>query len=397
MKKFFSTRNTALIIGGAVLCVVFAGLAVHRIAAGAPAYGRYTAADLISFTDYSHADMTKIIPNELETMRMISQQGLPKTLDELSESSAYANNPGLCHDAAHAVGRAAFDFLGAKAFSECTTACFSGCYHGAFQRMSVRTESEGAMLEEVRTLCSALPTTFERDQCFHGSGHGLLLYTNYNLEKALDACKTLGVGPEPGWCYGGVFMEDLGAGPPSAIFDGGAVPEDLHAPCDQVGNDKRAIKWCYQLQPDIFLRAYDNDYAKASAECMKAPEFARGDCFKRLGQLSGVDTPNPPGYTERFCATVPSDYYEDCIIGGVRQIVDFYGTNVGTRVADFCKGLSSDTAKKICYTEYAERMKDLFNDESARTKLCGDFEPPYNASCRAAQSLPAVNDEFLMQ
>jgi hypothetical protein len=371
-----------------LLCAVAALIFAFARPPRTPVYGTFTSQDLVTFTDYAHADLTKVIPNELETMRMVNQLGLPKTLTLLSHSPAYQNQ-ALCHDAAHAVGRAAFDLLGAEAIGECTTACFSGCYHGVFQRMSARIGGEGALIDAVNTLCGARETKFQKNQCFHGAGHGFMLYMNYDLEKALAACRALGGDLPPGWCYGGVFMENLGNGPLAAEMVSPEPPKDLHFPCDSLGSDTTAVKWCYQLQPDLFLTVYHTDFQKASAECMRAPAFARPDCFKRLGQLSGADTPDPPGNTERFCTTVPDAYYADCIIGSVRQVIDFTGIDASAPPATFCKGFSSAKAKEICYGEYAERLKNLFNDLDTRLSLCGKFEAPYDAACRAAQPLPA--------
>jgi hypothetical protein len=52
--------------------------------------------------------------------------------------------------------------------------------------------------------------------CFHGLGHGVLAYTEYDLEKAVDICKRTGTkqynNEEYAECVGGAIMEIIGGG-----------------------------------------------------------------------------------------------------------------------------------------------------------------------------------------
>ena len=146
-----------------------------------------------------------------------------------------------------------------------------------------------------------------------------------------------------------------------------------------------AQEWCYKAQANHFLTFYNSDYEKAGAECMRAPESMRGACFMRLGQMQVADVPNPALAAEKYCATIPSAYLDECIIGGLRHMVLNFGIDPEGGPARFCRGLSGAQSKEICYTEYEKKMKDMFNDSAERLRICALFEDPFDAMCAARQ------------
>ena len=350
----------------------------------APLYGSYSAENLVSLTDYTKASTPEVTLDELETMRMISQLGLRRTMEHVANDPAYegSEQESMCHGAAHVVGSAAFDLLGIEALEQCTTGCFSGCYHGALQRMGVRNRPDAStLMEELKTLCGNRATAFEREQCFHGAGHGILLQERYELNSALSKCRDIGAEDDMHPCYRGVFMEFYGG-------DGNAErmkKEELHFPCNLFDADELIQDACYRLQATYFLKVYDNDFAQASDECLRAPSSMQSTCFARLGQLSGADTKNPPGNTEAFCATIPSKYYDNCIRGGLRQEMNFYGIDPEGRAGSFCKALANPEGKRVCYEQYMSDLRSLFLEQEPRLFICSLFEPPYDELCKTKQ------------
>lgn len=347
-----------------------------------PQYGPYIGSDLITTVDYRRVNIPTIIGDELEVMRMIRQLGLSAAMQEVAADPAYQGRDGQCHGAAHILGYAAFDLLGTSALASCSTLCFSGCYHGALQRMALRVGSDttGAVAE-LEQLCSTRETVFERLQCFHGAGHGFLLQANYQLVPALAQCRNLTAPGDVYECFMGVFMEHyVGEGSETRMSR-----TDLHYPCTQFGDDPHVQETCYRMQPTHFLDVYEQNFDQASEECLRAPISMRPACFKRLGQLSGVDTDDPPGKTEAFCATVPAAYMDECITGGLRQVINFNGIDPSGTAAFFCRKLVDADAKRICYEDYAAQLPDLFTDAVTRLSLCDLFEEPYRKTCQLVQ------------
>lgn len=347
-----------------------------------PAFGPYSRFDLISFREYRSISVPEVLEDNRDVMQMVYQLGLRAAMNKVALDPAYELNDSACHGAAHVVGRMAFNLMGARSLLECTTQCFSGCFHGALQGMGARSAgSVGELASEIRDMCAQLPTVFERSECVHGAGHGFLLYANYQLDDALTACELLETPADSKECYAGVFMENLIGDSSEQRFR----TDNLHYPCNQY-DDPVIVEACYRLQPGRFLEANDNNFIQAQHECQRAPKVAQDACFMRLGQLSGADTENPPAETETFCERVPDEFYDVCILGGLRQVIRVNGIDPSGTAAGFCRALTAPRAKEVCYAQYAKELRDIFTDQKKRLQLCTLFEEPYDASCRAIAS-----------
>ena len=121
-----------------------------------------------------------------------------------------------CHLISHAIGAGAYvryrdpgrAFVAAGALA---MTCSSGYYHGVLQR-ALHGVDASQIARVARTVCAsraATSTPFVHAQCVHGLGHGLLIYTAYDLPRALRTCDGLPVRSDQQTCTGGVFMENF--------------------------------------------------------------------------------------------------------------------------------------------------------------------------------------------
>ena len=144
----------------------------------------------------------------------ISYNDGPRTaLDEFDQD---IKTPGPierdCHRIAHAIGAGALShFHGniGQAFVAGRPSCTSGYYHGILERafLGVPQNQLGA---KARAFCSSpevRKSEFIAYQCVHGLGHGLMIYTGYDLPISLHTCDKLQQGDQLS-CTGGVFMEN---------------------------------------------------------------------------------------------------------------------------------------------------------------------------------------------
>jgi hypothetical protein len=139
----------------------------------------------------------------------------------LSESAKALNLD--CHQRAHDLGRLSYEKFGAMAFSLSGHECHSGGYHGATEAF-FRDQGTSRMAENVALICSNELNSFFRHQCVHGIGHGLMAWTSYELNDALEICKELSEGVDQRSCYSGIFMENVVCGLSGSM---GHVPEYL--------------------------------------------------------------------------------------------------------------------------------------------------------------------------
>src|SRR5262249_47433158 len=116
-----------------------------------------------------------------------------------------------CHPIAHTIGAGALlHFKGnvGKAFADGTAVCGSGYYHGLMQwkLAGVAPDRVAAVAQSACSAATIEANAFKHYQCVHGLGHGLMLYTRYDLPEALKLCHKLDTDFNQTSCTGGVFM-----------------------------------------------------------------------------------------------------------------------------------------------------------------------------------------------
>lgn len=206
------------------------------------------------------------------------------------ESEPYLSE--RCHLIAHSIGVAALareqgaavkTLLGG--FDDCT----NGFYHGAMLTAfsSVGSDDPSRLGSAGREICSD-PLILADPQltlnCVHGTGHGYLVATRGDLDRALAACAAAGeVGYRTRyWCDNGVFMEAFlpSSGEPSS--EASAV--DPFAPCRD-----RALpspSECYIYAAGLISELADGDPEKALDACVSAPAEGRALCLENGGGLA---------------------------------------------------------------------------------------------------------------
>ncbi|MBY0539753.1 hypothetical protein K2P56_05010 [Patescibacteria group bacterium] len=353
----------------------------------APLYGPYTVANLSVDKDYEKMSFLSIASNDLEVSRMIAHLGVKKTLEKMFKESKSQNN-AQCHLAAHTIGRNAFNLYGVSALGECNLSCHAGCYHGAMEVLGAQERPE-ELFSQLVQLCGSYDTVFARYQCFHGVGHGFYLFMQNNLPKAIEHCRDLGTDAGRDACYGGVFMENLDT-------DDGSAPDpktawisdtDIRYPCTLFADDTNTLNWCYALQSEYMLQKI-RDYTIASEQCLESPSAVVGTCFKALGRVRAAKNLSDPKYLQTFCDSVPEEYFDECILGGTKMVIDFPGPDPTGSAVHYCKDLSGDSAKAVCYARYTQTITEMFpvSDTDTRLHICSLFESPYDASCVRVQT-----------
>lgn len=159
--------------------------------------------------------------------------------------------PGVdLHLLGHAVGEQLYIQKGIDGMADCTPDLQNACSHAIIVGY-FNTHGEN-QLDKIKEACKHAPGgPSAYIQCFHGLGHGVLSYKNYDLKKAIEICNKFGGKKGEDYnCAGGAVME---------IVDGGfhdpelwrekrkkyIVASDPLSPCDTdiVPADKKPI--CY--------------------------------------------------------------------------------------------------------------------------------------------------------
>lgn len=115
------------------------------------------------------------------------------------------------HLLGHVVGDMLYEQEGIDGMSMCTHDFRNACSHSIV--IGALLEHGISVFDEINEVCANAPgdSGLSYNMCFHGFGHGVLSYTDYDLEAAVELCERTGT-PEHHYyefneCVGGVIME----------------------------------------------------------------------------------------------------------------------------------------------------------------------------------------------
>lgn len=308
--------------------------------------------------------------------------GAPKIMERLLTESGGGSKID-CHQEAHTVGRIAYEVYGAKVFEEGDASCHSGFYHGAMEAFLKETGTDN-LASKIKEVCSIFPTGFGNFECLHGVGHGIMALEAYDLSRSLRVCEDLEDPFPVGSCYGGVFMENIIAGQGGgALADHETewVSDDPHFPCDAVDPSYEVQYQCYQMQTSWMLTLYDYDFDRVAKECLNARPDMVKICFKSYGRDAAGHVLRRPRRISALCEKVPERYYENCVVGALNVVVEFWGGSLKDQASELCRILPAK-GKNVCYSTLSGRLQDVFNDDAKRRTVCDGFEEEYRGFCR---------------
>jgi len=269
------------------------------------------------------------------------------------------SNPAVaadCHRIAHRMGSAALSRFKddvAPAFVAGSPVCASGYYHGLIERafLGQPTERLGTV---ARQLCSDPQINARRFlayQCIHGLGHGLMIYTGYDLPDSLKACDDLRTGFDRVSCSGGVFMENFNSS--YGVTSKYVRRTDPIYPCNAVA--VRHKLYCYLLVTANILRLTGGDMQATADACMKSERNWVSTCFESFGRdasgIAGTDA-------RRALAScrLARSHQGDCLYGVSREIVN--ADAAGPRGGRFCAQTPSRFRER-CYAGVGSVLASL--------------------------------------
>ena len=239
-----------------------------------------------------------------------------------------------CHRIAHRMGSAAlarFKDEVAPAFIAGTAVCASGYYHGIIERAFLGQPTDKLSVV-ARQLCSDPKITERRFlayQCIHGLGHGLMIYTGYDLPGSLRTCDDLRNGFDRVSCSGGVFMENFNSS--YGVTSKYLRRNDPIYPCNSVA--ERHKLYCYLLVTANILRVENYDQARTANACRRSEAEWVKTCFESYGRdVSGI-AGKDAAKALASCRLAKRNE-GDCLYGVSREIVN--ADAAPERGAHFC-------------------------------------------------------------
>ncbi len=304
--------------------------------------------------------------------------------DAMATDRAIESN---CHRIAHTIGSAAlarFDGNVAAAFAQGSASCWSGYYHGILERAFTEASSREEVGDVARRLCDddgIRRTTFVFYQCVHGLGHGLMIWSGYDLPFSLEVCDRLETDWDQSSCTGGVFMENIASS--YGVRSEWIRDDDPVYPCQTV--EERHKLYCYLMVTSRINELNSFDWTKTAAVCRNVEEDWVETCFESYGRDASGSTRQNVAEVARICR-LAGGWAESCYYGAARDMTSNYAN--GRRASQLC-ARSPARFRERCFYGIGTILGSLHAGPGARRTACTDVSPPrYRASCIAGTGTP---------
>ena len=289
-------------------------------------------------------------------------------LDEMQRTDpAIQSN---CHPIAHMIGAGGlrhFDGSVGKAFVAGSATCGAGYYHGLLQWKLAGVEEDKAA-EVAREACNEpeiKSNNFNYYQCEHGLGHGLMLYTGYELPLALTMCHGLSTEFEQVSCSGGVFMENLSSS--FGLKSRWLKKDNLLYPCNIVSRQDKL--YCYLLVSSRILPEVGWNWEKAADWCRRSEKDFVDICFQSYGRDASGSARQQPEAAKGYCARAGNGERE-CIFGAVRDIMNNNSQDLGA--GKFCR-IVERAYRSYCFYGIGTILGTQHGDPAAKREACAKF------------------------
>jgi hypothetical protein len=323
------------------------------------------------------------------------------------------------HLLGHVVGEKLYQESGASGMEHCTDEFRNACSHAIVVGLLVE-QGEGS-LSSMGDICRRAPGgRGAYTMCFHGLGHGIFAYTDYDLSKTIALCRTLGTaahkGREYGQCFGGVVMELIGGGDHdkarwqqarSIYLD----TKDPLAPCNRAVTPPELKSICYlYLTPHLYSFDGGNlahptteDFRNAFSNAFSYCELVEGkqekdSCFAGLGkEFPSLAQSRDIRRIEDISVEKLKQVYAWCDLAGhtegreacLRSVVQslFWGGENDPRAAiSFCEVAVGAEDRDACMGELLGAARNYIPLE-ARPSFCPRFSGVENqALCKESLS-----------
>jgi hypothetical protein len=315
------------------------------------------------------------------------------------------------HLLGHAVGDVLYKQKGIAGISICTSNFRNACAHTMV--IGAYTEFGEEALDRIRDTCKKAPGgPGAYLMCYHGLGHGIFAYYNYDLKETVDSCKKTGtlefVNREYVECVGGAVMElssSSGHDP-----EGWKIAREKYltkplSPCMDAVVPPDAKSQCLMyLTPELWKRVgidlgrpdpdlFDDAFAFCDTISRKDADL-KETCFRSFGKEFAVIAlardirtiqyvpPERLLLIEEWCAKAPHVFGENaCIAEAVNSL--FWGGENNPEVSvHFCELVATRNAD-ACFKSLAQNVDEYILSSTQKDTLCSKVPDKYRSICVA--------------
>ena len=313
------------------------------------------------------------------------------------------------HLLGHVVGDVLYKQEGLNGIKICTEDFRNASSHSIV--VGLFTDQGEAALSQISQACQQAPGgSGAYTMCFHGLGHGILAFTDYDLKKAIEICQKNAGQAEIAQCISGTIMEIISGGGHDKALWGRKRQNYLFAdnpfyPCSADFMPEVGKQLCYNyLTPYLWEavganinRPTDSDFAKSFALCNQIPQKDiqyKNSCyggfgkeFVTLAQSKDIRKIDQLTYEQfltvyNWCQLAKETAgVNACLLQALSSIY-WGGENDRTASIRFCKVIPDLDRQKICFTDLIGQVSFYIKDVSYRQSFCEDLPAEFNVECK---------------
>ena len=313
------------------------------------------------------------------------------------------------HLLGHAVGDELYKQQGLDGMQYCTHDLRNACSHSVVIGALL---TEGPVVfDKVNAVCKNAPGgPGAYTMCFHGCGHGVLAYTDYEVPDAVKLCAKVGT-KEYGYeeeyqCIGGIIMEMYQGQHDPATWaqkkEKYLSPDEPLKLCQADYMPEGAKVLCYSyITPYIFDAAgakggnpTPDIYTKSFSYCDVVKDSRQRDsCYGGLGKefivlaqdrdIRNMEyTPNDKlQLTASWCNLAGKDEAKTSCLSAVVDSLFWGGENDPDVTIRFCSLLTDAAEQASCFTHMFVIADYYQTDAVKRTNICSAVPEQYQTQC----------------
>lgn len=317
------------------------------------------------------------------------------------------------HLLGHVVGDVLYKQQGAEGIKICTEDFRNACSHSIVVGFFI--DKGDSALSEIQKACKKAPGGLGAyTMCFHGLGHGILAYKQYDLPKAIEICKKTGTqehgNQESSQCISGTVMEIISGGGHDKNLWSKQRKKYLFADnpfylCSNSFVPKEAKTLCYAyITPYLWEavgadlgRPTDEDFKKSFALCNQMPEEDKAyidTCFGGFGkEFVGLAVSRDIRRVDQMNDTQLTTIYNWCqltedsagIMACLNQALSslyWGGENDRNASIRFCNVISDQENKRNCFINLIGQVSAFIKDSKYRHSFCQEIPVQFNNECK---------------
>lgn len=317
------------------------------------------------------------------------------------------------HLLGHTIGDLLYEQEGIEGMKVCTHEFRNACSHtiviGALLEFG-----EGAF-DDIRQACYDAPGgKGAYTMCFHGLGHGVLAFNDYDFPKTIEMCEKFSTekyyGREGVECFGGAIMEIIGGGGHNQELwyeqrPKYLSPKDPFAFCqeDYLPDEYRPM--CYNYMTPYAFEAFGADmgrpdpsiYEKTFDFCAKIPlkdKASRDSCYGGLGkEFIGIATGRDFGPDSKptidqldlmisWCLLAEEVDGKEACIGSTQSSLYWGGEKPYSTSIEFCSLIENESLEGSCFSQLIQNVRTYIDDRDYYQEFCEAVPSKYQDECK---------------